>query len=103
LKYHRTESGRASVDGWLRIGFVRDQRTAIAHIAFCPAFAVQPTVEAEPLGGPGCEVRSALVLPWGVRWEVRLDTPATEPTDVVLEFLATDPEIPDRTRSGYVN
>jgi hypothetical protein len=94
LNYHRTESGRTSVDGWLRIGFVRDQRTAIAHVAFCPAFAHQPTVEAEPLDGPPCDVRSALVLPWGVRWEVRLDAPATEPTELVLGFLATGGERP---------
>jgi hypothetical protein len=96
LNYHRRDDGRLAVDGWIRLDFVADQRTVMAHVAFCPAFEERPKLEAEPLVGPACEVRPTLVLPWGVRWEVRLDAPAAVPTSVVLGFSASESLIANR-------
>jgi len=90
LVYHRSAAGKLSVDGWLLTNFVAGQRTALVHVAFCPAFQHVPSVEAELQAGPLCEIHPTLVLPWGVRWEVKLDTPATAPCSVRLEFIARD-------------
>jgi hypothetical protein len=90
LVYHRSADGRASVQGWLRANFVPQQRTAIVHVAFCPAFEQAPSVEAEMVDGPSCEIRPTLVLAWGVRWEVKLDAAAEEPMQVVLVFSACE-------------
>jgi hypothetical protein len=90
LVYRRMDNGTASVEGWLHTTFLTGQRTAVVHVAFCPAFAQTPNVEAELTDGPPCEIRPTLVLPWGVRWEVKLDTAATAPATATLEFIAQE-------------
>jgi hypothetical protein len=85
---YRSESTGIAIDGWVRVHFATGQRVAIAHIAFCPAFEIVPEADCEVLDGPSCEIRPTLVLPWGIRWELRLDAEATEPTEVVLGFAA---------------
>jgi hypothetical protein len=91
LKYQRID-GSTAVDGWLRVDFAAGQRTAVAHVAFCPAFLHTPTIDAELQNGPACEIRSALVIPWGVKWEVKLDQTAVEPASVVFAFRAAEPD-----------
>ena len=91
IAYRSTAEGNAVVEGWLCATFIAAQRTAIVHVAFCPPFHQTPQVEVEPLDGPSCDIRSTLVLPWGVRWEVKLAEPATQPASVVLEFFAAEP------------
>jgi hypothetical protein len=91
LVYRHNEANKLIVEGWLRADFVAEQRTAVVHIAFCPAFDETPVVEAELADGPLCEIRPTLVLPWGVRWEVKLESPATEPTTAAIEFVAQEP------------
>ena len=90
LIYHRTAKGGISVDGWLRIDLIPGQRTAIGHVAFCPAFVQSPFVEAELLDGPSGDIRTTLLLPWGVRWEVKLDEVVIEPQSVTLGFAAME-------------
>jgi hypothetical protein len=92
LKYQRID-GATAVDGWLRVDFAAGQRTAVAHVAFCPAFLQTPTIDAELQDGPACEIRSALVIPWGVKWEVKLDQTAVEPATVVFAFRAAEPDL----------
>jgi hypothetical protein len=88
LVYHRAVDGALHVEGWLQARFIAEQRTAIVHVAFCPAFDRAPRVEAELVEGPPAELRPTLVLPWGVRWEIKLDAPATAPTIAKFEFIA---------------
>jgi hypothetical protein len=90
LIYHRVTNGSLRVEGWLKAHFTPEQRTAIVHVAFCPAFDRAPNIEAELAEGPPAELRPTLVLPWGVRWEVKLDAPATEPTTAIFEFVADE-------------
>jgi hypothetical protein len=90
LRYNRNLEGGMSVEGWLRAEFAAGQRTATVHAAFCPAFSALPQVEAEPLDGPDCDIRPMLTLPWGIRWDVKLDRAANEPTSVVLGFIAAE-------------
>ncbi len=94
IAYRRSAEGCAIAEGWLRANFVAGQRTAIVHVAFCPPFNLAPRVEVEPVDGPSCDIRSTLVLPWGVRWEVRLLEPAAEAASVVVEFFAAE-KVPD--------
>jgi hypothetical protein len=92
LKYQRID-GATAVDGWLRVDFAAGQRTAVAHVAFCPAFLQTPTIDAELQDGPACEIRSALVIPWGVKWELKLDQTVVEPASVVFAFRAAEPDL----------
>jgi hypothetical protein len=85
---YRSEPTGIAIDGWVRVHFATGQRVAIAHVAFCPAFESVPEADCEVLDGPSCEIRPTLALPWGIRWELRLDAEATEPTEVVLGFAA---------------
>jgi len=96
LKYQRID-GALAIDGWLRVDFAPGQRTGIAHVAFCPAFLQTPAVEAEFEGGPACDIRASLVIPWGVKWEVKLDEAATEPTSVEFAFQAVECETASAT------
>jgi MFS family permease len=90
IAHRRSAEGSAIVEGWVRANFVADQRTAIVHVAFCPPFPDTPQIDVEPVNGPACDIRPTLVLPWGVRWEVRLVEPAAEAASVVLEFFAAE-------------
>jgi hypothetical protein len=92
LKYSRTTDGVMSVEGWLRAEFAAGQRTATIHAAFCPAFTHTPNVECEPLDGSDCEIRPMLTLPWGIRWDIKLNRAAKQTSSVVLGFFATDAE-----------
>jgi hypothetical protein len=85
---YRSEPTGIAIDGWVRVQFSTGQRVAIAHVAFCPAFETVPEADCEVLDGQSCEIRPTLVLPWGIRWELRLDAEAPEPTEVVLGFAA---------------
>lgn len=87
---YRIVDGKLIVEGWLQIGFTTGQRTATAHIAFCPAFERVPVVDAEQASGCECAIKAALVLPWGVRWEIKLGSPATEPSIAKIEFIARE-------------
>ena len=89
LKYQQMEGG-LSVEGWLRVDFAVGQRTAVVHVAFCPAFLQPPAVETEFEDGPECEIRPSLVIPWGVKWEVKLDQAAAKPSTVRFAFQAVE-------------
>jgi hypothetical protein len=90
LVYRLTPEGICVVEGWLQTNFLPGQRTAVVHVAFCPAFRETPIVEAELQDGPAGEIRPTLVLPWGVRWEVKLELAAVEPITVSIEFFGSD-------------
>ncbi|MCC7087234.1 MAG: hypothetical protein IT427_19700 [Pirellulales bacterium] len=89
MNYRRSADG-VSIDGWLRAEFLAGQRTITLHAAFCPAFSRPPQVQFELLDGSDCEIRSTQILPWGIRWEVKLDRTAQESTTVVLGFFASE-------------
>lgn len=79
-------AGRETITGWLALEFVADQRVAVGHVAFCPAFADRPEVTAQ---AEGARVRVTHVLPTGARLEARLAEPA--PTNLCLrvDFAAS--------------
>ncbi len=84
----RESDGGEWVTGVVRVAFEPGQKTAHAHVAFCPPFLTTPSCEAEPVSGPNAELKVAQVLPQGARFDVRLDELPREPVDVLIEFAA---------------
>lgn len=92
LAFRRADDGAVTVEGLLRVDFAAGERTVNAHVAFCPAFLAPPQVDVELTSGPDCAVRQALVLPWGVRFELKLAEPGAAASVVMFEFLARERE-----------
>lgn len=90
LERYETPDGRDSLRGRVCLAVAAGSRTTHAHVGFCPAFAVTPTVAVSTeYDGVEAVVTAAEVLPWGVRVECRLAEPADEdleiPVDVVVQ------------------
>ncbi len=86
LVRRREPDGGEVMEGWIRVEFLPAQRQATAHVAICPPFERTPECFAEPCDGPPSQVKVAQVLPYGVRFEVKLDEPAEEACDVMIEL-----------------
>jgi hypothetical protein len=86
LVRRRQADGSETMEGWIRAELAAGQRHAAAHVAICPPFASVAECFAEPVDGPPSQVKVAQVLPYGVRFEIKLDAPAVEATGVTIEF-----------------
>ena len=72
--------GKQTIEGMLLARFEPGQRTAAAHIAFCPPLAAVPSPHIEIGDGPAATVNVTRLLTYGARLEVRLTEPAEEET-----------------------
>jgi hypothetical protein len=97
LLRRRDEQGRETISGTIRVDFAAQQRTASAHVAFCPPLGVAPQCFAEPVGGPPADVKIVQVLPYGARFDVRLEAAASGEQQVTLEFMACEPPAGEST------
>jgi hypothetical protein len=88
VQRNRQPDGGETIAGTLQAEFAAGQRTADLHLSFCPPLSGIPQVEAETIAGPPARVKVAQVLHGGLRLEVRLDSPASEPTQAVVQVLA---------------
>jgi len=86
LVRRREPDGRETLSGSNRARFAVGQRTAPVHIPFCPPFFEPPLCEAEQVDGPPATIRVAQVLPYGVRFDVKLEGIAECATSVWIEF-----------------
>ena len=84
----RQADGTQALSGSLRIDFASGERTATAHLAFCPPFDRTPEFSAAAMAGPGAQVRSVQVLAYGVRLEVKLDAVSRAAESVLVGFEA---------------
>jgi hypothetical protein len=82
------EDGVEELAGWLRLTFAAGQRTGSAHVAFCPPLAVAPQVTVEQIEGPEARIKTAQLLPYGARFDLKLAAAADEDTSVLLQFTA---------------
>ncbi len=82
----REPDGEQSIEGWVRAEFAPGQRHAMAHLAICPPLERTPQCYAEQSDGPPAQVKIGQVLPYGVRFEIKLDEPASEASEVTVEF-----------------
>jgi hypothetical protein len=80
--------GSELLTGFLRLSFAPMQRTASAHVAFCPPFGRAPRLEVRQCEGPPARVKTAQLLPYGARLDLKLVAPAEEPLAVLLQFAA---------------
>ena len=91
LTRSQAADGVEELSGWLRTAFAAGQRTGSLHVAFCPPFAVTPELEVEQLDGPEARIKTAQLLPYGARLDLKLAAAAEEPTSVLLQFSARTP------------
>ncbi len=80
--------GTETISGWLRASFLPGQRTTRVHLAFCPPFASVPAVEVEQTDGPPARIKTVQLLPYGVRFDLKLSDDAEESLTVLLQFSA---------------
>jgi hypothetical protein len=92
LTRSQAADGAEELSGWLRLAFAAGQRTGSIHVAFCPPFAAAPALEVEQIDGPETRIKTAQLLPYGARIDLKLTTAAEEPTSVVLQFSARTTE-----------
>jgi hypothetical protein len=83
--------GAEELSGWLRLPFTPGQRTGNVHVAFCPPLRVTPEVAVEQIAGPEARIKTAQLLPYGARFDLKLAAAAVEPTTVLLQFTARAP------------
>ena len=91
--YQQTTRGKDAqgsdvMSGYARADFVAGQRFAAVHLAFCPPFASQPSVTAHQADGPPVRIKPTQQAAFGARLELKLDVVPSEPTSVVIEFVA---------------
>jgi hypothetical protein len=88
LTRSQTADGAEDLSGWLRIAFMAGQRTGSLHVAFCPPFVATPELAVEQIEGPEARVKTAQLMPYGARLDLKLAASAGEPTSVLLQFSA---------------
>jgi hypothetical protein len=86
----RQPDGSEAIEGWVRAEFSPGQRHGAAHIAICPPLDRVPQCFAEQMDGPAAQIKIAEVLPYGARFEIKLDKPAEQATSVIVEFSIHD-------------
>ncbi len=88
LTRSRAAGGAEEISGWLRTSFAAGQRTASVHVAFCPPLAAVPELAVEQIDGPEARIKTAQVLPYGARVDLKLAAASGEPASVLLQFSA---------------
>ena len=88
LTLRTTAEGGQELSGWLRMPLAAGQRSGSLHVAFCPSFGQTPQVQTEAVSGPDCRIKTAQVLPYGARLDVKLDEPAGTDDNVLVWFFA---------------
>jgi len=88
LTRSQADDGSEQLAGWLRMPFSAGQRTASVHVAFCPPFAKTPQVMVEQLDGPPARIKTAQLLPYGARLDLKLSAMSEDADSVLLQFFA---------------
>jgi hypothetical protein len=88
LTRSQAADGSEQLVGWLRMAFAAGQRTGSLHVAFCPPFAKTPELMVEQLDGPDARIKTAQLLPYGVRLDLKLAAAPAAPGSVLLQFSA---------------
>jgi hypothetical protein len=80
--------GRHTLRGVVRVAFSAGQRSATAHVAFCPPFAHNPQLEIDSAAGAEVRIKTAQIVPFGTRLDLKLAEPAAEPVTIDVRFSA---------------
>lgn len=84
--------GTDLLTGTFMARFTPGQVTAHVHVAFCPPFSRVPRLDYRQLAGPTARIKVGQVLPHGVRFDLKLEKPASEPATLCLELRASHVE-----------
>ncbi|MGQ9575248.1 MAG: hypothetical protein ACUVUC_08020 [Thermoguttaceae bacterium] len=84
----RAADGTETLCGRVRIAVAPWQRTATAHVAFCPPFAHTPRLTFQQQSGPAARIKPAQLLPYGARFDLKLTDGPQSATSILLEFAA---------------
>jgi hypothetical protein len=95
LTLSQDAAGGQRLCGWLRLRLAAGQRSGVVHVAFCPPFPRTPELSLEQLDGPAARVRTAQLLPHGVRLDLKLAVAASSGGSVLLRFAAWTEEASD--------
>ena len=87
----RLADGSEVVRGVVSVVFSQGQRTAAAHVAFCPPLPGVPNMVARQIAGPEARIKEGQVLAYGARFDLKLAAPCEWPAAVRLEFTASSP------------
>jgi hypothetical protein len=82
----RHPDGRQTLRGVVRVAFAAGQRSSSTHVAFCPPFGHAPHLDVDAIGGPEVRIKTAQLLPFGARLDLKLAEPAAEPVVVALRI-----------------
>ena len=100
----RQPGGAERLSGWMRVPLVPGQRNASVHLAFCPPFVCTPSVTATQQECPVARIKTAQVLPFGARLELKLAEPSLSDEEVLLEIsvhaVGTEGEGPTTRDAG---
>ena len=88
LTRSRAADGTEHLSGWLRIPMAFGQRTANVHVAFCPPFPHTPRARVKQLEGPEARIKTVQLLPYGVRFDLKLREPSESAAALLLQFSA---------------
>ena len=97
--------GAERIEGTLRCEFAPGQRTAMAHVAFCPPLPALPKIDARLSTPPSVEgtCKVAELYVHAARFEVRLTTPAHTACLARVAFTAiSDPHL-ERDDEGFAD
>ncbi|MDX1961941.1 MAG: hypothetical protein SFX18_02230 [Pirellulales bacterium] len=83
----RLENGQEVIVGSVRVILDATQELAWAHVAFCPPLCTVAEVEIEMQEPAAAKIKTAQVLPQGIRFEVKLPLAATT-REVVWSYAA---------------
>ena len=81
--------GGSLLRGRIRTSFKPGQRTAWSHVAFCPPFDHIPRLEFEQIHGPNARIKVGSLLPYGVRFELKLMRASDREESVTLTFVVS--------------
>ena len=88
LTLSQDADGSQRLSGWVRLRLEAGQRSGVVHVAFCPPFAQTPEWSLEQLDGPPARIRTAQLLPHGVRLDLKLAAAAADAASVLVRFTA---------------
>ncbi|HSG71547.1 MAG TPA: hypothetical protein VLA12_14085 [Planctomycetaceae bacterium] len=79
--------GSEWMEGMLLVEFQARQKTAIVHLPVWPAFATQPEIQSELLGGPDLDIEVKTIRRWGLRIELTRRASGLDPDSAELAFF----------------
>lgn len=79
--------GSEWMEGMLLVEFQARQKTAIVHLPVWPAFATQPEIQSELLGGPDLDIEVKTIRRWGMRIELTRRASGLDPDSAELAFF----------------